>query len=160
MPWVSKNPRRRTLSVADLNMGAGKLLTQNRYTEFGRITMIAGQGLAWGYGNLRGQGESEGRVYMELHDAADAIIPGTLRVDLHDSNDRVVRTVFESDIGALETLPNNRMEQIPAAVQALDGIHEDEAYVFKINTTAAAATVTTANCVVQADCTRVDANLV
>lgn len=70
----------------------------NTYTEIGRLMVPAGRRYALGSGAFSKLNEANGRIYASIfNDAAapGALIPGSIRFDLHDPTDRAVVTLWE-----------------------------------------------------------------
>lgn len=70
----------------------------NIYTEIGRLMVPAGRRYALGAGLYSKLNEAIGRIYASIFNdatAPGALIPGSLRLDLHDPTDHFVTTLFE-----------------------------------------------------------------
>jgi hypothetical protein len=70
----------------------------NLYTEIGRLMVPAGRRYALGAGAFAKLNEANGRIYANVFNDAlspGALIPGSLRIELHDPTDRPVLTLWE-----------------------------------------------------------------
>lgn len=112
MPVTVNNPHRSGFNAGKFTFLA-QALTTTTYTEVARITVPVGIAYAIGYGDLQGQDNAVGRVYMATETSTSAEIKGAIRIDLHDTQDRVVKTLFEARTEELHTTLSDRRQQIP-----------------------------------------------
>lgn len=79
-------------------VGTSTACAVNTYTEVGRLMVPAGRRYALGAGAFAKLNEAVGRIYASIfNDAAapGALIPGSIRLDMHDPTDHFVVTLFE-----------------------------------------------------------------
>lgn len=80
-------------------MGTDPTTVVGQYVEIARYIVVAGQGIALGYGNLAGQSDAIGRIYMKIIDdtAGDVTLePGMIRIEARNPQDRPIATLFEA----------------------------------------------------------------
>lgn len=124
------NSFRSTLINDDL-ISADTLLILGQFIETGRVTIPAGVAMAIGYGPLRGHHEAIGRAYADFK-ASATDIDGLLRLDLHNPQDRVIKTLFESRTESLRSTQTDRTVQLPFSDDTGVVFGEDWSLVLKI----------------------------
>lgn len=156
MPISVSNPHRSGFNAAKFTFLA-QVLTTTTYTEVARITVPVGVAYALGYGTMAGQDNAQGRVYMDTETSTPAEIKGAIRIDLHDSQDRVVKTLFEARSEETHTSVSDRRQQLPFP-SISDVATQNMAIVVKMKADAA-LTPSAANCSWFMDATEFDAVL-
>ena len=95
---------------------AGVSISTTSYTEVARFTIATGTAWAPGYGTLQGQDSATGRIYMDMRDnsASPGVEEnGSVRLELHDAQDVLVRILWQGRTEELRTSLTDRRQQIP-----------------------------------------------
>lgn len=129
---------RGTFAAADLIDSASVTPTTTTWTELGRYTVTAGQGIMLGYGNRSGQDDAEGRAFTKLQSSVPAVLNGYVRFDIHDPSDRPRATLWEGRTEVLNTSATDRRQQVPFPVRN-PALPENWAVVLKFKGDAATA---------------------
>lgn len=85
-----------------------------QYTEIGRLMVPAGRRYALGSGAFTKLNEATGRIFASIFNnaaAPGALIPGSLRLDLHDPTDHFVVTLMETRTDAQGLTSTSPSEQ-------------------------------------------------
>ena len=105
---------------AFLPNGGGALanvpVNANQFIEVGRVVVPSGTAYDLGVGDLKSQADAIGRIFADLRDttvAPGAKIDGIVRIDLHDPQNRVLRTVYQGRTEMLRTSQGDRRQQYP-----------------------------------------------
>lgn len=146
---------RATLSKGDL-LAADVAVSSTQFTEIGRRKIPAGIGEAVGYSSLEGQDSAAGRIYANIMDnaaAPGAAVDGVLRLDIHDPEDHVVRTVWEGRTEKLRATAADPGTHLPLPLTG-PGIGESWSLVAKFKADVAGKTLGSANSTLLVDITR------
>lgn len=146
---------RATLSTGDL-IAADVAVSATQFTEIGRRTIPAGIGEALGYSSLEGQDSAAGRLFADVRDntaAPGVVLNGVLRLDIHDPEDHVVRTLWEGRTEKLRATAADPGTHLPLPLIG-DGIGESWSLVAKFRADAAGSTMGKTNTTLLVDITR------
>ena len=109
------NPHRSGLSAGRFTFASVAISTTS-YTEVARFTIGTGAAWAAGYGTLQGQDSATGRIYMDMRDntaSPGAEQNGSVRLELHDAQDVLVRIIWQARTEELRTSLTDRRQQLP-----------------------------------------------
>lgn len=106
-------------------------LTAGTYQEIGRLMIKAGQRVLLGAGAYSALNTAVGRIYADIQTSASALIPGSLRIDLHDPTDHYVATLFEIRTDA-QGLTSTTLADQPVLNLLYPGGGFNESFVFKV----------------------------
>lgn len=147
-----------TFTVDEVISDATVSLTPNKFVEVGRYVVLADEFIGIGKGGYDAQNTAIGRLYALFKDGANAAITkGKFRIEIRSSQDQPVGsrpTYLDVDLAAISAGANTLTDRF---VLPFNGelCGEDRVIKFSImNTTAAAITLTKANCTVLMDITR------
>ena len=155
MSLMQSNFHRSTLTAANL-IAADTAVSATTYTELGRYTIPAGVGAAVGFSSMEGQNSAPGRAYANIMDngvAPGAAIEGTFRIDVHDPEDHVLRTILEAHTSRLRTTAGDPATQLPLPVNP-PGYGQDYTIVAMFRADVAGKTVGKINSSLMIDVTR------
>lgn len=106
---------RGTFTKTDLINTATVAVTAGASVVLGKYPVQAGEAIKLGWGNLQGQENAQGRIFMKLMD--DQVVPvelaGTVRISLWSPQDRPIAIVSEWRTEQLNTVATDRTKQIP-----------------------------------------------
>ena len=91
-------------------------IVAGQYVELGRVTMGAQAGVQVGAGTSAGQDSANGRMFAVLKDSTASpgvAVAGYVRMDVHDSNDTPIATIFEKRTEDLNTSTSDRRQMYP-----------------------------------------------
>ena len=147
-----------TFTADDVISEATVSLTPGKFVEIGRYTVLADEFVGVGKGGYDAQNTAIGRLYALYKDGANAAISkGKFRIEIRSSQDQPVGsrpTYLDVDLAAISAGAATLTDRF---VLPFNGelYGEDRVIKFSImNTTAAAITLTKANCTVLMDITR------
>lgn len=145
------NIYRGTFTVDDLVDSATVSLVAGQYIKVGERQITAGELIALGYGLKSGQESAEGRIFMNIRDNNDALIPGTVRIVEYTPQDRPIKIVDEFRTETLVQGDGDRTKQLPYP-EKVRWLSEDKKYVLEIKADSN-VTLTKANCEILIDVT-------
>jgi len=143
-----KNPYPTELTESIITNATESLLA-SQYIEYARQTITKGQGLELGRGTDGKLNEAEARNLMVLKDGASALIPGIVRCDVHNANDRYEQTIYEARSESLARGESDFSLRKPFPATGVI-LLEGYSFVWKMKPDAN-ATLTKANCNVEMD---------
>jgi hypothetical protein len=82
--------------------------------RLGTYTVVAGELVSVGYGNLDGQENAQGRIYLDLKDNATTPLEvnGVVRLSVYSPQDRPIEIISEMRTETLRTSSSDRTKQI------------------------------------------------
>jgi hypothetical protein len=145
---------RGTFTKAELISAATVGVVAGAAAVLGKYAVQAGEAIKLGFGNLSGQENAIGRLYMQFKDTTGTpvLLSGTVRLSIWSPQDRPIAIIGEWRTEQLDTVATDRTKQIPMP-EDIYKITEDKKVVLEFisDTT---ATLSKANSTIVMDITR------
>lgn len=111
---MSGNAWRSAFKLSDF-MSADTAVVTGQWNKLGQVQINPGQIIALGFGELAGQQDASGRVFIDIRDntaSPGAVFEGTIQLAIYDANDHPLMVLDEYRTEQVRTSSTDRREQI------------------------------------------------